>query len=30
LVDDKLYARTASKKLGDLTCCFWGEQVPMF
>ena len=26
LVDDKLYARTASKKLGDLTCCFWGEQ----
>ena len=26
LVDDKLYARTSSKKLGDLTCCFWGEQ----
>jgi hypothetical protein len=27
LVDDKLYARTASKKLADLSCCFWGEQV---
>lgn len=25
LVDDKLYARTSSKKMTDM-CCFWGEQ----